>query len=298
MRLSWEGPGDVIGAIAGDVIGSVYEADPVKTKDFPLFTQRSRFTDDTVLTVAVADALLSGSDYLGAFKRYFRAYPDRGFGELFARWANSERSAPYGSFGNGAAMRVGPIAWARDTFSGVVEEARRSALVTHDHPEGIRGAQATAAAAFLARTGESKDQIRNAIQVRFGYDLERTLDGVRAEYQFDVSCQGSVPQAILSFLESADYEDAVRNAVSLGGDSDTMACIAGGIAEAFYGEVPGWIVDEVKVRLNPTLWAVVTEFRRRFISPSSSCSAFRGVQSRADGARGGLLIDKLGRRAL
>lgn len=257
----------MIGAIAGDVIGSVYEADPLKTKDFPLFTQGSRFTDDTVLTVAVADTLLSEGDYLDAFKRYFRAYPDRGFGGLFARWAISTNSAPYGSFGNGSAMRVGPIGWARDTLSEVVEEARRSALVTHDHPAGIRGAEATAAAVFMARCGESKRQIRNAVQVHFGYDLKRALDGIRAEYQFDVSCQGSVPEAIISFLESADYEDAVRNAVSLGGDSDTMACIAGAIAEAFYGGVPQWIVDEVRPRLAPPLWEVVAEFRHKFRLP-------------------------------
>ncbi|MFZ0254791.1 MAG: ADP-ribosylglycohydrolase family protein [Gammaproteobacteria bacterium] len=257
----------MIGAIAGDVIGSVYEGDPLKTKDFPLFSRRSRFTDDTVLTVAVADTLLSGEDYVSAFKRYFRDYPDRGFGGLFVRWASSDQVTPYGSFGNGAAMRVSPTGWARDTLSEVLEEARCSARVTHDHPEGIRGAQATAAAVFMARAGESKHQIRRAIQDHFGYDLERALDDIRAEYRFDVSCQGSVPEAIISFLESADYEDAVRNAVSLGGDSDTMACIAGGIAEAFYGGVPQWIVDEVRPRLDPSLWEVIAEFRRQFSLP-------------------------------
>jgi len=257
----------VIGAIAGDIIGSVYEANPLKTKDFPLFTATSRFTDDTVLTIAVANVLLSGEDYASAFKRYFRDYSDRGFGSSFVRWAGSDQYTPYGSFGNGAAMRVSAIGWARDTLPEVLDEARRSAIVSHDHPEGIRGAQATAAAVFLARSGESKRELRRAIQAQFGYDLERTLDGIRANYQFDVSCQGSVPEAILSFLKSANYEDAVRNAVSLGGDSDTMACIAGGVAEAFYGGVPQWIVDEVEQRLAPPLWQVAAEFRCRFRLP-------------------------------
>ncbi|MGC1954622.1 MAG: ADP-ribosylglycohydrolase family protein [Gammaproteobacteria bacterium] len=257
----------MIGAIAGDVIGSVYEGKSLKTKDFPLFSQQSRFTDDTVLTVAVAEALLRGADYAAAFKRYFRAYPDRGFGGFFVRWASSDQVAPYGSFGNGAAMRVGPTGWARDTWSEVLAEARRSAQVTHDHPEGIRGAQATAAAVFMARTDASKHHIRHAIQAHFGYDLERALDDIRDEYRFDVSCQGSVPEAIISFLESSDYEDAVRNAVSLGGDSDTMACIAGGIAEAFYGGVPQWIVEQVRARLDRPLWDVVAEFQGKFGLP-------------------------------
>lgn len=257
----------MIGAIAGDVIGSVYEAYPLKTKDFPLFTGESRFTDDTVLTVAVADVLLAKGDYVSTFKRYYREYPERGFGGLFAQWASSDEVTPYGSFGNGAAMRVGPIGWSGGMLSEVLAEARRSAQVTHDHPEGIRGAQATAAAVFMARTGEGKRRIQNAIKADFGYDLERPLDAIRTEYQFDVSCQGSVPEAIISFLESTDYEDAVRNAVSLGGDSDTMACIAGGIAEAYYGGVPEWIVNQVKSRLEPPLWAVVDAFRRKFGVP-------------------------------
>lgn len=257
----------MIGAIAGDVIGSVYEVDPIKTKNFPLLVRSSRFTDDTVLTVAVADVLCHGGDYLGTFKRYFRQYPDRGFGGLFAHWASSDQSAPYGSFGNGAAMRVSPIGWARDTLLEVAAEARRSAVITHDHPEGIRGAQATAVAVFMARTGASRLQIRYAIEAQFGYRLDRVLNDIRAEYQFDVSCQGSVPEAIISFLESTDYEDAVRNAVSLGGDSDTMACIAGGIAEAFYGGVPEWIIEEVRPRLELPLWEMVAEFRQKFSLP-------------------------------
>ena len=228
----------MLGAIAGDIVGSVYESAPIKSKAFPLFVDASRFTDDTVLTVAVADVLLHRGSYRDAFNHYFRRYRDRGFGAAFARWAESEQQAPYGSFGNGAAMRVSPVAWLRDELPEVLSEARRSAVVSHSHPEGIRGAQATAAAIFLARTGESRESIRKQLSTRFGYDLTHSLEEIRPNYRFDVTCQGSVPQSIIAFLESEDFEDSLRNAVSLGGDSDTMACIAGGIAEAFYGGVP------------------------------------------------------------
>lgn len=257
----------MIGAIAGDMVGSVYEGRPLKRKVFPLFASESRFTDDTVLTVAVAQTLLYGGDYAAAFKTYFRRYADRGFGGSFARWAASEVMEPYHSFGNGAAMRVSPVGWARESLDSVLAEARASAAVTHDHPEGIRGAQATAAAVFMARSGEAKAAIRDYLESRFGYDLRRRLDDIRPAYGFDVSCQGSVPEAIIAFLESESFEDALRNAVSLGGDSDTQACIAGGIAEAFYGGVPEAIHWEVLDRLDADLLAVIEGFRERFALP-------------------------------
>lgn len=254
----------MLGAIAGDIIGSVHEASGTKTKAFPLFTPSSRFTDDTVLTVAVADALLRGKDYVDALHSYFDAYPTAGYGGTFFWWACSRQREPYQSWGNGSAMRVSPVAYARESLEEVLEEARRSAEVTHNHEQGIRGAQATAAAVFLARTGSSKEQIRRYTEEKFGYFLDETLADLRPTYRFDVSCQGSVPQSILAFLESSNYEDAIRNAISLGGDADTMACITGAIAEAFYGGVP----EDIRVRalaiLDDPLRGVLAEFADRF----------------------------------
>ncbi len=259
----------MLGAIAGDVIGSVHEQSRTKTKDFPLLTPQSRFTDDTVLTVAVADCLLRGRDYVDAFHDYFHAYPDAGYGGTFWLWASSRRRTPYQSWGNGSAMRVSPVAFAGTTLDEVLREAGRSAAVTHDHAEGIRGAQAVAAAIFLARTGGTKEQIRQYVAGQFDYFLDETLDELRPTYPFDVSCQGSVPQAIIAFLESTGYEDAVRNAISLGGDADTMACIAGAIAEAYYGAVPAAIAGPVLARLDDRLRRVVQEFREHFgIAPA------------------------------
>lgn len=255
----------MLGAIAGDVIGSIYEWDNVKTTHFRLFGPGCRFTDDTVLTVAVADALLSGEPYAATFKAYYRRYPKAGYGGMFHKWARSERSEPYGSLGNGSAMRVGPVGFAFDTIEETLAEAERSAAVTHDHPEGIKGARAVAAAIFWARTGRTKDQIRDDLKAAFAYPgLDEPLAEVRARNLWDVTCQGSVPQAIAAFLHSNDFEDAVRKAVSLGGDSDTIACIAGGIAEAFYGEVPPEIAREVLDRLDDDLRGVVDAFGRRF----------------------------------
>jgi ADP-ribosylglycohydrolase len=254
----------MLGAIAGDVIGSVHEGARTKTNDFPLFTPDSRFTDDTVLTVAVADSLLRRRDYVDAFHDYFDAYPTAGYGGTFFWWASSRQRKPYNSWGNGSAMRVSPVAYVGATLGEVLAEAKRSAEVTHNHEQGIRGAQATAAAIFLARTGSSKDEIRRYTEEQFGYFLDESLDDLRPTYQFDVSCQWSVPQSILAFLESSGFEDAVRNAISLGGDADTMACIAGAIAEAFYGGVPPQIAEPVLAALDDRLRSVVREFRQRF----------------------------------
>lgn len=254
----------MLGAIAGDVIGSVHERTRTKTKDFPLLTPESRFTDDTVLTVAVAECLLRGRDYVDGLHDYFHAYPDAGYGGTFFLWASSRRREPYQSWGNGSAMRVSPVAYAGTTLDDVLAEAKRSAEVTHDHAEGIRGAQATAAAIFLARTGSTKEQIRQYVAGHFDYFLDETLDEMRPTYQFDASCQWSVPQSIIAFLESTNYEEAVRNAISLGGDADTMACIAGAIAEAYYGGVPASITEAVLERLDNRLRGVVQDFRGRY----------------------------------
>lgn len=254
----------MIGAIAGDIIGSVYEHYPVKTKDFPLFGSMSRFTDDTVMTVAVADAILTGRAYVESIREIGRRYPDAGYGGTFIGWLHSDDAQPYNSWGNGAAMRVSPVGFACTSEAQVLSHAKMTAEISHNHPEGIRGAQATALAVFLARKGALKEQIRARISDEFSYDLNRTVDDIRPMYKFDVSCQGTVPEAIIAFLDSCSYVDAVRNAVSLGGDSDTLACIAGGIAEAFYGGVAEDIVDDVKKRLTPELWNITETFRRKF----------------------------------
>lgn len=253
----------MLGAIAGDIIGSVYEARPIRTKDFPLFHPRARFTDDSVLTVAVARAILDGRDYRDTVWEIGRRYPDAGYGASFMHWLASEDPRPYGSFGNGAAMRVSPIGFAFDDAATVLREAERSAAISHDHAEGIKGAQATALAVLLARTQQDRELIRAEIGERFGYDLSRTVEGIRPGYGFDVTCQGSVPEAIIAFLDSDSYEDAVRNAVSLGGDADTQACITGAVAEAFHG-LPDDIAEAARERLTPELAETVDAFRARY----------------------------------
>lgn len=258
----------MIGAIAGDIIGSIYERNGIKTKDFPLFDPQSRFTDDTVLTTAVAYAILEGSDYLYSLRNIGRRYPRCGYGGTFIQWLLSDKYGPYNSWGNGSAMRVSPVGFAFSTRETVLEEAKKTAEVTHNHPEGIRGAQAVALAVFIARNGGSKEDIRRDIRQSFHYDLERTIEDIRPAYSFDVSCQGSVPESIISFLDSSSFEDAVRNAVSLGGDSDTMACIAGAIAEAYYDGVPKEISEAVRTVLPDDLWNITETFCRKYYDRS------------------------------
>lgn len=253
----------MLGAIAGDVIGSVHERAGTKTKDFPLFHEDCCVTDDSVLTCAVAEKLLYGVDYVDLFHAYVRDYPAAGYGGTFVRWAMQGRREPYNSWGNGSAMRVSPVGWMFDSLDDVMAEARRSADVTHNHPEGVKGAQAVAVSVFLARTGSGKAAIRAHIERAFGYNLGDRLDDIRAGYRFDVSCQGSVPQSIIAFLESSDFEDAIRNAISLGGDADTMACIAGAIAEPFYGGVPAHIGKVATDKLDGRLRRVLQEFLAR-----------------------------------
>lgn len=274
----------MLGAIVGDIVGSIYERRNIKTKDFPLFGSRCSFTDDTVMTCAVAEAVMNGGkreDFIKAMKKYGRLYPNVGYGGKFRAWLFSDGSAPYGSFGNGSAMRVSPCAWAAECDSVSKAElpdrcrdlARLSAEVTHNHPEGVKGAVATADAIFLCRyyfggchgeneqpvnndPAECKRLIREHIEREYGYDLSKTIDEIRPSYRFDVSCQGSVPQAITAFLESTDFEDAIRNAISIGGDSDTIAAITGSMAEAAYG-IPDRIKEKAYSYLDEPLRAVV-----------------------------------------
>lgn len=253
----------MLGAIAGDIIGSPYEFDHcnIKTTDFPLFSSASQFTDDTVLTVATAEVLMEGGGYADTYRDYHSVYPHAGWGTGFEAWARSRIRKPYNSYGNGAAMRVSPVGWAFPTLDETLKEAERSASVSHNHPEGIKGAQATAAAVYLARTGATKTDIKTFVRRGFGYDLSRTLDEIRPLYRHVESCQETVPEAVTAFLESDSFEDAVRKAVSLGGDSDTLTCITGGIAEAFYGGVPEEIAAEVLKRLDNNLRTVVESFQ-------------------------------------
>lgn len=244
----------MIGAVAGDIIGSVYEGAAPRAKDsFPLFVSGSTFTDDTVLTIAVANAVRESKEYAAAIREWGRRYPDAGYGGWFRAWLFQDDAGPYNSYGNGSAMRVSAVAWAFNDLDSALAEARRSAEVTHNHPEGIKGAQATAAAIFAARTGCAKEEIQTLLSEQFGYDCRLSVRELQRRGGFDVTCQGTVPAAAVAFLESTDFEDAVRNAVSMGGDADTLACIADAIAEAFYGGAPASIQQEVISRLDAPL---------------------------------------------
>jgi len=255
----------LLGAISGDIIGSVYEFTAPKSTDFVLFTPSSQITDDSILTLAVADAILNKGSYRDRIQEFARSYPSKGYGGFFSRWIYTDDPQPYHSFGNGSAMRVSAVGWAFNTDKDILSEAEASAAVTHNHPEGIKGAQAVALSIFRARSRVSKDAIRTEIIGRFGYDLSATLDEIRPSYRFDGTCPGTVPQAIIAFLESGDYEDAVRKAIKLGGDADTLAAITGSIAEAFYGGVPPNIVDQVRKRVPVELWKIIEEFKQKYL---------------------------------
>ncbi len=255
----------MFGAIAGDVIGSVFEHHTIKSTRFPLFSQHSRFTDDTVLTLAIADSILKKIDYAVSLKTFGQKYPDAGYGGSFYLWIYASDSKPYNSWGNGSAMRVSPVGFAFNSMENVLNEAKKSAEVTHNHPEGIKGAQAIALAVFLARTGKKKEYIRHEISNRFNYNLNRTVDEIRPNYSFDVSCQGSVPEAIIAFLDGDNFEDVVRKGISLGGDSDTIACIAGGIAQAYYQDIPHEIISNVRKRLPDEFLFIIDEFNAKYL---------------------------------
>ena len=254
----------MLGSIAGDIVGSLYEWLPMKITGFPLFQSNSRYTDDSVLTVAIAYAILTHDGYQESLKAFGRDYPDAGYGGAFSHWLQSDDSSPYNSWGNGSAMRVSPIGFAFNSIEDVLTEAKKTAKVTHNHPEGIKGAQAIALAIYLARTGITKKEIKDEITTRFSYDLSRTVDEIRPVYSFDVSCQGTVPEAVIAFLDSESYEDAIRKTISLGGDSDTLACITGGIAQAYYKEIPKDIITEVYARLPEEFISIIEKFNSTY----------------------------------
>ena len=258
----------IIGAIAGDIIGSTFEWNPIKTKDFDLFSKRSSFTDDTVMTLAIARWLWEDKDSKNVLLRYLKyfgnRYPNAGYGGRFNKWLQQGSPEPYGSWANGSAMRVSPCAWVANSLEEAQRLAELSSIVTHDHPEAIKGALATSDAIYLARIGAKKDEIRDHIELRYGYDLSFTLDEIRSFYKFDVSCEGSVPESIVSFLEAENFEDAIRNAVSLGGDADTQAAIAGSIASAYW-DVPKSISFKCIHRLDYWLLDVFIDFEEKFM---------------------------------
>ncbi len=259
----------MLGAIAGDIIGSVYEFHPIKTQQFPLFSGRSEWTDDTVLTMAVAQTILTGQPYAETIRAFGLQHPGAGYGGRFAHWLMTPDAGPYNSWGNGSAMRVSPVGWVFDTLEETLAEAQRSAVVTHDHPEGIKGAQATAAAIFLARKGSTQAEIRDALEQRFGYDLHRSYEDIQPGCSFDESCQRSVPEALICVLTATSFEDTIRRAVALGGDADTQAAIAGSVAEALYGGVPADIVVEARRRLAPQFIGILDAFQKRYGIPHS-----------------------------
>jgi ADP-ribosylglycohydrolase len=252
----------MLGAITGDIIGSVYEFENAKPEyDFPLFENASEFTDDTVLTVALADSILTGIDYQTKLFEYYRLYPYCSYGSRFQLWAVRQERKPYNSWGNGSAMRVSPVGWAYNDLETVLLKAKESAGVSHNHPEGIKGAQATAVSIFLARTNHSKKEIKEFVERNFYYNLDFDFEDLRKNYKFNESCQDTVPQAIFTFLISESFEDSIRKAIYIGGDSDTLACINGSIAEAFYGGVPEEIKSEVYKRMDSRITIITNDFR-------------------------------------
>jgi ADP-ribosylglycohydrolase len=257
----------MLGAIAGDIVGSAWEFRRIKTKEFPLFLDHSSFTDDTVLTAAVADALMNGIEPIHALRDWPRkvkiSHKVGGYGQRFIQWlAKPEPQPPYQSYGNGSAMRVSPCAWLASDHETLQDLVIRVTEVTHDHPEGIKGALATAEAIWFTRHGYSPDWILNYIADTHGYDMNRSVDEIRLTYTYSESCQASVPESIICALEANSFEDALRNAVSLGGDADTMACIAGSIAEARFG-IPEEILTEIHKRLDPEITRLVAQFYRQ-----------------------------------
>ncbi|MBD5184674.1 MAG: ADP-ribosylglycohydrolase family protein [Bacteroidales bacterium] len=239
----------IIGAVCGDILGSCYEWAGIKYLDHPLCLRDDQFTDDTVCTIAITDAIINQIPFADSLRNWCRKYPHAGYGGTFRRWFRVDDAQPYNSWGNGSAMRVSAAGAIAKTLDEALKLAKSSAEVTHNHPEGIKGAQATAAAIFLAKSGLSKNEIKTYVERTFGYDLNRKYTDIQMYYSFDVSCQGSVPESIICFLESKDYEDSIRHAIALGGDADTMAAICGSIAAAFYGEIPETILSHCMSRL-------------------------------------------------
>lgn len=255
----------IMGAIIGDIVGVPFEFYVHKSTEFELFSKPSELSDDTVMTIAVAEWLLTKGDLPEIMRKWGHAYPRAGYGGMFYHWLfpqREEEKKPYNSYGNGSGMRVSPCGFIAKTLEEALDLAKQSAEVSHNHPEGIKGAQSIAAAIFLARAGKSKEEIKSYIEQTFEYDLSRTCDDIRPEYSFNELCQTSCPEAIIAFLDSHDYESAIRLAVSLGGDADTLACMAGGIAAAYYG-VPSWILEEGRKRLPKDLLDIVDKFDKK-----------------------------------
>ena len=250
----------MLGAIVGDVLGSTFEFYPMKTKKLELLEKNSHFTDDTVMTVAVADSIMNEVPYVESLQNWGRKYPRAGYGSWFKKWIHLDDPKAYNSYGNGSAMRCSSIGWLFDDEYSVLKEAKKSAKITHNHPEGIKGAQAVSLGVLMGRNGSSKKEIKEKLEALFDYDLSQELDRIRPNYTFNPTCQGSVPQAIIAFLESMDFEDAIRNSISLGGDADTQACITGSLAEAYYKSIPDEIISFVKWRIENDLLAVLDQF--------------------------------------
>lgn len=293
----------MLGAIIGDTVGSIYEGHNIDTTEFPFFVERSHFTDDSVMTIAVAEWLLddparSQQGLELSLVKWGHKYPHAGYGGGFRTWLFqpqylynyrdqstddslfSEGRHPYNSYGNGSAMRASACGWLAHSLDEALDLGKRSAIITHNHPEGVKGAQAVAAAIYLARTGATKEQIRQYIEDTFAYDLSHSCDGIRPEYYFDSSCQGTMPAALAAFFDSHDFESAVRLAVSLGGDSDTIACITGGIAEAFYHDIPAPIIDEMHRRLPDEFWLVINALYTSAANAVPQKSAARTLPAR------------------
>ena len=254
----------MFGAIVGDIAGSTYERCNFKFESCQIFAEGSQFTDDTVLTLATADHFIFGDSYADVYRQFGLNYPHAGYGASFRKWFLSSNSKPYNSWGNGSAMRVSPIGWVASDLDWALEQAKLSAEVTHNHPYAIKAAQAVVAAIFLARQKETKENIKKFISDRFNYDLARTINEIRPTYIFDVSSEGLVPEAIIAFLESENFESAIRKAISLGGDSDTIASISGAIAHAFYGNIPQWMTDYCMGLLDDTQKWIIRDFWARY----------------------------------
>jgi len=255
----------LVGPILGDILGSTFEHNNnLKFLDFSKFPPDSNFTDDSVMTVATMDCLLRNGDFAKYYQNYGRKYPYRGYGTQFQKWLDADNPAPYNSFGNGSAMRVSPIGIAGQSLEEVLDMAKQSAQVSHNHPEGIKGAQAIASAVFLAKQRKSKEEIKQFIEENFHYNLHRSINDIRLNYHFDSSCQGSCPEAIIAFLESKSFEDSIKLAISLGGDSDTIACMAGGISQAYYQEIPEYMLDQLWQIVPLEMRKTLEEFSKKY----------------------------------
>jgi len=254
----------IIGAIAGDMAGFGSAGNHPAPDNQPLITGKSNFGADSVMTVAVMDSLLNGREYVRTFQLYGKKYPDRGYGTTFGRWLRQDEPRPYHSWNNGAATRVSPVGYAGRTVGEVLDEARKCAGVSHNHPDGIKGAQAVAASVFLAKNGRSKDEIRDYLGSTFGYDLKRSIEDIRPRYIYDPSCEGSVPEAITAFLDSHDFESSVRLAISLGCGNGALAGISGAVAQAFYKEIPADIAKPVISMLSPEMYEIIEEFSKAY----------------------------------